>query len=352
LTLTAASASFSFNHGFTFTMTAFVDSTQLAALEARVTALERKRFQCPPNVEAVDESMRRARLHVETASKPCCSAAWKFVPEPYYTWELPQRAVALGAPSIYQLCKSLLMDNRKVPADQPHDPTNPKFVLVILQYAATMDNQKLVNAVRALRPVQNRLDGSQFDFRIASEQDNSTLTGYEHNSVTPFGLLQQEQVTIILSAAVAELGFFWMGGGHVHLKLGMAVTDFVRALNPIVASISHPRASGDDAESAMRKGTTEADKDLQKIMDRRREQTDSGQVSPAFKVKRQVEGTAKLSEDLQGIMEKRRQKTEEKGGAVEIGSTSPNKEALKTVELSSDLKDIMARRRQMAGSED
>jgi prolyl-tRNA editing enzyme YbaK/EbsC (Cys-tRNA(Pro) deacylase) len=190
--------------------------------------------------------MLRARLQVESAPC-CCSAVWKFVPEPYYTWELPQRAVALGASSIYQLCKSLLMDNKKVPADQTHDPTNPKFVLVILQYAATMDNQKLVNAVRALRPVQDRLDVSQFDFRIASEQDNSALTGYEHNSVTPFGLLQQEKVPIILSAAVADLGFFWMGGGHVHLKLGMAVTDFVRALNPIVVSVSNPRAIGDDA---------------------------------------------------------------------------------------------------------
>jgi prolyl-tRNA editing enzyme YbaK/EbsC (Cys-tRNA(Pro) deacylase) len=227
-------------------MTEAVDTNKLAALQAHLTVLERKRFQCPPCVEAVDESMRRARLHVESVPC-CCSAVWKFVPEPYYTWELPQRAVALGASSIQQLCKALLMDNKKVPADQPHDPTNPKFVLVIVQYAATMDNQKLVNAVRALRPVQDRLDVSQFDFRIASEQDNSTLTGYEHNSVTPFGLLQQEKVPIILSAAVADLGFFWMGGGHVHLKLGMAVTDFVRALNPIVASISNPRASGDDA---------------------------------------------------------------------------------------------------------
>jgi prolyl-tRNA editing enzyme YbaK/EbsC (Cys-tRNA(Pro) deacylase) len=250
-------------------MTATVDGNKLAALQARVTALERKRFQCPPSVETVDESMRRARLHVE--SVPCCSAVWKFVPEPYYSWELPQRAVALGAPSIHYLCKSLLMDNKKVPADQPHDPTNPKFVLVVLQYAAAMDNLKLVSAVRALRPVQDRLDGGQFDFRIASEQDNSTMTGYEHNSVTPFGLLQQDTVPILLSSAVADLGFFWMGGGNVHLKLGMAVTDFIRALNPIVASVSHPRAGDEDAVSAMRKGTTQAaDKDLQKIMERRR----------------------------------------------------------------------------------
>jgi prolyl-tRNA editing enzyme YbaK/EbsC (Cys-tRNA(Pro) deacylase) len=331
-------------------MTATVDGNKLAALQARVTALERKRFQCPPSVETVDESMRRARLHVE--SVPCCSAVWKFVPEPYYSWELPQRAVALGAPSIHYLCKSLLMDNKKVPADQPHDPTNPKFVLVVLQYAAAMDNLKLVSAVRALRPVQDRLDGSQFDFRIASEQDNSTMTGYEHNSVTPFGLLQQDTVPILLSSAVADLGFFWMGGGNVHLKLGMAVTDFIRALNPIVASVSHPRAGDEDAVSAMRKGTTQAaDKDLQKIMERRREQTDSDKATIKEPVKKQVEANTELSGDLQVIMEKRRLKTEEEG-VVDIVTTSPIKESLKSVKLSSDLQEIMARRRQMAGAEE
>jgi prolyl-tRNA editing enzyme YbaK/EbsC (Cys-tRNA(Pro) deacylase) len=331
-------------------MTATVDGNKLAALQARVTALERKRFQCPPSVETVDESMRRARLHVE--SVPCCSAVWKFVPEPYYSWELPQRAVALGAPSIHYLCKSLLMDNKKVPADQPHDPTNPKFVLVVLQYAAAMDNLKLVSAVRALRPVQDRLDGSQFDFRIASEQDNSTMTGYEHNSVTPFGLLQQDTVPSLLSSAVADLGFFWMGGGNVHLKLGMAVTDFIRALNPIVASVSHPRAGDEDAVSAMRKGTTQAaDKDLQKIMERRREQTDSDKATIKEPVKKQVEANTELSGDLQVIMEKRRLKTEEEG-VVDIVTTSPIKESLKSVKLSSDLQEIMARRRQMAGAEE
>jgi prolyl-tRNA editing enzyme YbaK/EbsC (Cys-tRNA(Pro) deacylase) len=111
---------------------------------------------------------------------------------------------------------------------------------VIVQYAAALDVKKLTNTVRSLRKdVKSRLDDTQFDWRIASEDDNRAITGFEHNSVTPFGLLQR--VPIILSAKLEPLKFFWMGGGHVHLKLGVSFTEFCRALDPIIADISRPR---------------------------------------------------------------------------------------------------------------
>ena len=215
-------------------------------LEARVTALEIKHYGCFNNKGVqVDDAMRRARRAVEKAE--LYSATWKFVPEPYYTWPLSQRAKCLGAPTVHHLCKSLLMENKKVDADAPFDPTNPKFVLIVLQYAAELDNKQLVNAIRALRPVQNRLGDNEFDFRLASEEDNDRLTGYTHNSVTPFGLLDEKNIRIVLAKSIVPLKFFWMGGGHVHLKLRLAVSDFVKALKPIVAPISQPRSNAEDA---------------------------------------------------------------------------------------------------------
>lgn len=39
-----------------------------------------------------------------------------------------------------------------------------------------------------------------------------------------------------------SLGYFWMGGGHVHLKLGLAVSDFVgKVKNVKVMEVSVPR---------------------------------------------------------------------------------------------------------------
>jgi prolyl-tRNA editing enzyme YbaK/EbsC (Cys-tRNA(Pro) deacylase) len=236
-------------------------SSKIQELRSRVEALEWKRFDKSARRKEtiIDESVRRARHSVETLATLHYSACWKFVPEHYYDTSLAQRAKFLDAPSIHFLCKSLLLENRKVAEDAPDDPTNPRFLLVVLQYASILDVRKLTNAIRALRKdVKQRLDDSQFDFRIASEANNERITGYSHNSVTPFGMKCQQNgqnspaVPIILSKALIPLQFFWMGGGHVHLKLGMSVSDFCHALHPIIADISRPRTAAEElADSDM-----------------------------------------------------------------------------------------------------
>ena len=256
--------------------------SKLQELLSRVEVLERKRYSksCSDRSisdatttttvpDIIDESMRRARFAVETQTTLHYSAVWKFVPEQYYETSLEERARCLQAPSIHYLCKSLLLENRKATTTVRHsDPTNPRFVLVVIQYASILDTKKLITAIRQLRTdVTQRLDVSQFDFRIATESDNDAITGYAHNSVTPFGMKCQQQqqqqqrqksaiggddrhatnipVPIILSSALRPLHWLWLGGGHVHLKLGLSVSDFVHAFrhNLIVADISRPRIS-------------------------------------------------------------------------------------------------------------
>jgi hypothetical protein len=177
--------------------------TELVHLQERIEALEKAYYR----PECADEQVRRARNDVEIRHR-IYSAVWKWVPSDYYGWDLSQRAQCLGAPSIQHLCKSLLMENTKRPGT---------FVLV-----------------------------TNYDFRIADAADNDRITGYRHNSVTPFGMLSSsgcdEVVPIVLAAPIVALKFFWMGGGHVNLKLGMAVSDFCKALHPIVADISQPKS--------------------------------------------------------------------------------------------------------------
>ncbi len=246
--------------------------SKLQELLSRVEGLERKRYSKSCSDRGItdaavvphimDASMRRARFAVETQTTLHYSAVWKFVPEHYYETSLEERARCLQAPSIHYLCKSLLLENRKATTTCPYDPTNPRFVLVVIQYASILDAKKLITTIRQLRTdVTQRLDVSQFDFRIATESNNETITGYAHNSVTPFGMkCQQRQqkitsdddshatnipVPIILSASLRPLHWLWLGGGHVHLKLGLSVSDFLHAFrhNLIVADISRPRIS-------------------------------------------------------------------------------------------------------------
>ena len=156
-------------------------------LEDRVIALERAHFKCPAEVQ-VDESMRRARQAVERLG--LYSSRWVWVPEPYYTWTLERRAAMLKAPTTAHLCKSLLLENKKV-TDQTHDFfLHPRFVMVVLQYEAELSTDLLTSSIRRLRPVTERLDQSEFDWRVADPEDNDRITGYQFNSVTPLVSLE------------------------------------------------------------------------------------------------------------------------------------------------------------------
>lgn len=219
---------------------------EVDSLASRITKLEKEIYEIDEHHS--DASTRRARQYIEstllqqTPPRFISSVSWKWVPENYYSLTLQQRAGILKAHSTNQLCKSMLMENRAPNAPKDcGDRTNARFYLVVVQYDATINTKKLESEIRGLRSVQSgkRLDKSDFEFRMAGEDDNDRVTGYSHNSVTPFGLLDSS-VPIVLSKSILDVSpaFMWMGGGHVHLKLGMAVREFVQALDALVLDAS------------------------------------------------------------------------------------------------------------------
>ena len=196
----------------------------------------------PEQSATQQEEVLRARNAV--VANKIYSSVFKWVPEEYYSYSLSKRAEILGAHSTFQLCKSMLMENKSFDASLADDsPSYARFYLVILQYETAINNKKLQSEVRALRSVAKRLDQGKFDFRVAGEEDNARLTGYSHNAVTPFGML--EDVPIILSKAIIHNSdmtkFIWMGGGHIHCKVGMAVSDFISANKPYVLDVTDSR---------------------------------------------------------------------------------------------------------------
>ena len=124
-----------------------------------------------------------------------------------------------------------------------HDHTYSQYYLIVLQYDAAITTKKLQSEIIALRPVGKRIEPSKFDFRQASKEDNARLTGFTHNAVTPFGMM--ERVPVIISKAIPDNGdmtqFIWMGGGHVQLKLGMAVKEFIEANRALILDVTDPR---------------------------------------------------------------------------------------------------------------
>jgi len=214
---------------------------ELVKIGQRISELEKIHY-CDISSNQLDKCIIRARRSVE--QKQCYSAQWKWVPSNYYDLNLSQRAELLSAFDTRQLCKVVLMENRNYDSTVC---TNEQFFLIVVQYDATISTQKLQREVRCLRPPKTRLDVSKFNFRLANEVDNDRLTGYQHNSVSPFGLLpvaaqNGKCVPIILSAAIVKtVNFIWMGGGHVDLKLGMSINDFSNALKPLILDVSDER---------------------------------------------------------------------------------------------------------------
>ena len=51
------------------------------------------------------------------------------------------------------------------------------------------------------------------------------MTGYRYNAVTPFAL--RKDLDVILSDNIAKLGFFYLGGGAVDLKIRVATDEFI-----------------------------------------------------------------------------------------------------------------------------
>mmetsp|Transcript_4657 Transcript_4657/g.6056 ORF Transcript_4657/g.6056 Transcript_4657/m.6056 type:complete len:266 (-) Transcript_4657:162-959(-) len=202
------------------------------------------------NDSSIHEQVLRAHNAV-VLSHQIYSSVFKWVPEDYYTYKLSERAKVLGAHSTWQLCKSMLLENKNYdPSLSTDDDSYRQFYLVVLQYETSISTKKLQSEIKALRPVLKRIDPSKFDFRVASSADNDKLTGYTHNAVTPFGLL--EYVPIILSSSIMDTDmtqFIWMGGGHVHCKVGMATKDFVKALNPLVLDVTEPRTKNSSGEN-------------------------------------------------------------------------------------------------------
>lgn len=129
-------------------------------------------------------------------------------------------------------------------ATKETDPTNSQYYLVVVQYVESINTNKLSSELRGLRPPgSSRLDSKYFsDMRLAPEEVSEKLTGYGHNGVSPFGMLEKS-IPIIICKSILSVRpmFIWMGGGHKDLKLGMAVSEFVNALDAIVLDVSEPR---------------------------------------------------------------------------------------------------------------
>lgn len=240
----------------------------LSSLQDRISALERSSWNVGgvlPSVSSSDAdadtmeitpAMIRARRH--TQSTHCFSATWRHCPTDYYSRSLDERVTILGAKNISQLCKACLFENKNYvgesDSDDKKDPTNSRYYLIVVQYVESINAKKLASELRGLRPPgSTRFSPTYFsDLRLAPAEESLRLTGYGHNGVSPFGMLDPT-IPIVVCASITKIRpqFIWMGGGHPDWKLGVSVSELIDGLNAIVLDVSEARASSRvDSEEA------------------------------------------------------------------------------------------------------
>ena len=148
----------------------------------------------------------------------------------YYDQELAWRRDVLGAATTAQLCKAMIMENTKLvdlTAEAAAAQGRVKYACVVLQYAGPkLNKEKMTDLVRGMEG-KAAVGKKQYNMRMVSEEANLTLSGFEHNAVTPVGMAQR--MPIIVSAPLAAFEEMWLGAGEVDLKLKVNVQQFVAA---------------------------------------------------------------------------------------------------------------------------
>eukprot|EP01132_Coremiostelium_polycephalum_P002373 gene2373-2935_t len=131
------------------------------------------------------------------------------VPKNYYNWTLENRKTYLGAPSIHNLCKSIIVENTDCTTNDTSNPNNSRFYCLIIQYTTRFQTQP---------------------------EDSYRLSGFEYNAVCPIGT--SVPIPIIISKRLFELDYpvVWLGGGEVDLKFAVDIRSFKEAIEKSIPS--------------------------------------------------------------------------------------------------------------------
>lgn len=177
------------------------------------------------------------RLAAELDAKGVTRYSFLRVVGDYYDHSLEWRRECLGAPSVFHLCKSMVMENTRA-VGAPVSPPLPRYFLVILQYAAAVHAEKLKKVLHRAanrgRPAGSTVGKQHFNPRLVPEELSDQLTGFRHNAVSPIALATP--LPIIMSDRIAALQppVFWLGGGEADLKVCLPVERFVEAYGATV----------------------------------------------------------------------------------------------------------------------
>ncbi|EFN50638.1 hypothetical protein CHLNCDRAFT_28906, partial [Chlorella variabilis] len=170
------------------------------------------------------------RLQAELLERGLARHKFVRAPPEYYDRPLEFRRGVVGAASVHHLCKSIVMENTRAHPSGGRlpgaggaavrrltdcsDPNNSKYYLVVIQYTARLNAEKLKHHIYKLSG--GRVAKKWYNMRLAPEAASDELTGFEHNGVSPIAI--RTRMPIIMIAELRPDTFF-LGAGEVDLKV-------------------------------------------------------------------------------------------------------------------------------------
>lgn len=146
----------------------------------------------------------------------------------FYKTTLTQRLPILGAPTIYHLCKTLVLENTSYNQEFA-SKFYPKYVAVIIQWATKLNSDKMNKTLQKWQNENSdkKVSRKGFNFRSLQAEKCLEFTGYSFNAVTP--VLFNRPMPVLVSDGIARLEprCFFMGGGNVDTKLRIGYDEFV-----------------------------------------------------------------------------------------------------------------------------
>lgn len=156
-------------------------------------------------------------------------------PAAYYAAEsLEERLPMLGAESVAQLCKTIVMENTKLAGEE--DRLNSRYYLVVLQTKDKLNGERVKDLIKAENlKIGRRLGNKKLNFNFCPSFES--LTGFKRNAVCPFA--SKTTLPVIISRPVLSIfpKTVFLGGGAPDLKVEISVLDLVRITNPIIGVV-------------------------------------------------------------------------------------------------------------------
>lgn len=244
--------------------------SKIVEIEERLSRLE---YNAKNAMKIVNLDDAVERVKADLLQRSVFTSIMITVPSTYYSWTLEERANILNC-HVNQLCKSIILENTSCSEKDCSDFTNSKYYCVVLQYNTKLDEDKLRSMIINLRS-KDRLSKNKVTLRLVASEMNDKMTGFSHNAVSPFGINTElgRSIPVILSKALfthcntfaqpltdkrskdnktpnkpTPNHFLYLGGGHVDVKLGMSIHDFVRISNCKIGDITNSRDTKDEEE--------------------------------------------------------------------------------------------------------